>query len=70
LRIEPDPNLEEIAAIVVALAVVSKGSEEPEEDASLFRSRWRLAGLLGHTPPREMELEGSLWSCSSWEGMV
>jgi hypothetical protein len=70
LRIEPDPNLEEIAAIVVALAVVSKGSEEPEKDANLFRSRWRLAGLLGHTPPREMNLEGSLWSCSSWEGMV
>jgi len=70
LRIQPDPNLEEIAAIVVALAVVSKGSEEPEEDANLFRSRWRLAGLLGHTPPREMNLEGSLWSCSSWEGMV
>jgi len=70
LKIEPDPNPEEIAAIVVALAVVSKGSEEPEEDANLFRSRWRLAGLLGHTPPREMNLEGSLWSCSSWEGMV
>jgi hypothetical protein len=70
LRIEPDPNLEEIAAIVVALAVVSKGSEEPEEDANLFRSRWRLAGLLGHTPPRDVNLEGSLWSCSSWEGMV
>ena len=70
MRIEPDPNLEEIAAIVVALAVVSKGSEEPEEDANLFRSRWRLAGLLGHALPREMKLEGSLWSCSSWEGMV
>ena len=67
MRIEPDPNLEEIAAMMVALAVVSKGSEEPE-DANLFRSRWRLAGLLGHTP-REMNLEGSLWSCSSWEGM-
>jgi len=70
LRIEPDPNLEEIAAIMAALAVVSRGSEEPEEDANLFRSRWRLAGLLGHTPPREMKLEGSLWSCSSWEGIV
>ena len=71
MRIEPDPNLEEIAAIMVALAVSSKGSEEPEEeDANLFRSRWRLAGLLGHAPPREMKLEGSLWSCSSWEGMV
>jgi hypothetical protein len=70
LRIEPDPNLEEIAAIVVALAVVSKGSEGPGEDANLFRSRWRLAGLLGHAPLREMKLEDSLWSCSSWEGMV
>ena len=69
MRIEPDPNLEEIAAIMVALAVVSKGSEEPE-DANLFRSRWRLAGLLGHAPLREMKLEDSLWSCSSWEGMV
>ena len=70
MRIEPDPNFEEIAAIVVALAVVSKDGEEPKENANLFRSRWRLAGLLGHAPLREMKLEGALWSCSSWEGMV
>jgi hypothetical protein len=71
LRISPDPNPEEIAAIMAALAVVSGGREEPEEVAAQrCRSRWRLAGLLGHAPPREMKLEGSLWSYSSWEGMV
>jgi hypothetical protein len=71
LRISPDPNSEEVAAIMAALAVVSGGREEPEEVAAQrCRSRWRLAGLLGHAPPREMKLEGSLWSYSSWEGMV
>jgi hypothetical protein len=70
LRIEPDPIPEEFAAIMAALAAAPGDHEEPEKSATLYRSRWRLAGLLGHTPPREMNLEGSLWSCSSWEGMV
>jgi hypothetical protein len=71
LRISPDPNPEEVAAIMAALAVVFGGREEPEEVAAqLRRSRWRLAGLLGHAPPREMKLEGFLWSYSSWEGIV
>ena len=70
MRISPDPNPEEVAAIMAALAVVSEGRGEPEEVAvQRRRSRWRLAGLLGHAP-REMKLEGSLWSYSSWEGMV
>jgi hypothetical protein len=71
LRIEPIPSSEEVAAIMAALAIVSEDQEELEEIAAqLRRSRWRLAGLLGHAPPREMKLEGSLWSYSSWEGMV
>ena len=71
MRIEPDPRPEELAAIMVALAVVTGDRREPEEVAAQrHRSRWRLAGLLGHTPPREMKLEGSLWSYSSWKGMV
>jgi hypothetical protein len=71
LRIEPIPNSEEVAAIMAALSVALEDSEEPEEMAAqLRRSRWRLAGLLGHAPPREMKLEGALWSYSSWEGMV
>jgi hypothetical protein len=71
LRIEPIPNSEEVAAIMAALSVALEDSEEPEETAAqLRRSRWRLAGLLGHAPPREMKLEGALWSYSSWEGMV
>jgi hypothetical protein len=71
LRIIPDPNPEEVAAIMAALAVISEDRGEPEEVvAQRCRSRWRLAGLLGHAPPREMKLEGSLWSYSSWEGMV
>jgi hypothetical protein len=68
LRIEPDPSPEEAAAITVALAL--RSSEEPQETVSLKRSRWRLAGLLGHAVPSQMKLEGSLWSYSSWEGMV
>ena len=71
MRIEPIPNSEEVAAIMAALSVALEGSEEPEEVAAQRRrSRWRFAGLLGHAPPREMKLEGSLWSYSSWEGMV
>jgi len=70
LRIEPDPNPEELAVIMAALAATSGGREEPEESAALYRSRWRLAGLLGHHPPRWMKLDGALWSYSSWEGMV
>ena len=64
MRIEPDPNPEEAAAIMTALSVTLEDREEPEEAATLRRSRWRLAGLLGHPPPREMKLEGSLWSYS------
>ena len=71
MRIEPDPNPEEVVAIMAALSVVSEDRGETEEVAAQRRrSRWRLAGLLGHAPPREMKLEGSLWSYSSWEGMV
>ncbi len=68
MRIEPDPNQEEVAAIAAALEVFRE--EEPEDASSLNRSRWRLAGLLGHAPPRDMKLDGALWSYSSWEGMV
>jgi hypothetical protein len=67
LRIEPSPTPEEAAAIVAAL---ERLGEEPEDRDPLNRSRWRLAGLLGHAVPQRMELEGSLWSYSSWEGMT
>ena len=71
MRIEPDPNSEEVAAIMAALAVTLEEGEELEEVvAQRRRSRWRLAGLLGHSVPRRMKLEGSLWSYSGWEGMV
>jgi hypothetical protein len=66
LRIEPDPTPEEAAAIAAALEALS---EERGEDPP-SRSRWRLAGLLGHAVPQRMKLEGSLWSYSSWEGMA
>ncbi len=68
MRIEPHPTPEEVAAVAAALVALS---EEGSEDAdSLNRSRWRLAGLFGHAVPARMKLEGSLWSYSSWEGMV
>ena len=68
MRIEPDPTPDETAAILAALEVL--GEDETEEKAVLRRSRWRLAGLMGHQVPPGMKLEGSLWSYRGWEGMV
>jgi len=53
---------------MAALEVLRKAA--PEAAPLPRRSRWRLAALLGHAPPPEMKLEGSLWAYSSWEGMV
>ena len=66
MNVEPSP--EEAAAIVAALQALRE--DEPEGTGLPKRDRWRLAGLLGHAPPQEMKLPGSLWSYSSWEGMV
>jgi hypothetical protein len=68
LKIEPSPEPDEAAAIVAALE--SPSEEEPEGSTSLRRSRWRLAGLLGHEVEPGMKLEGSLWSYSRWEGIA
>jgi hypothetical protein len=67
LRVEPAPTPEEAAAIAAALEALREVG--PDDRISLNRSRWRLAGLLGHEVPPGMKLEGSLWSYSSWEGM-
>jgi hypothetical protein len=68
VKIAPEPGPEEAAAIVAALEALRES--EPGEADGLLRDRWRLAGLLGHAPPREMKLCGSLWSHPSWEGTV
>jgi hypothetical protein len=68
LNIEPSPTEEEAAAIVAVLELFER--EEPEDLSSLKRSRWRLAGLLGHAVDPGMKLEGSLWSYSRWEGIA
>jgi hypothetical protein len=68
LRIEPDPTPEEAAAIAAALEALRE--EETEDRNPLNRSRWDLAGLLGHAVPARMKLEGTLWSYSSWEEMT
>jgi hypothetical protein len=68
LNIEPSPTSDEAAAIVAALETFSEW--EPEDSTSLRRSRWRLAGLLGHEVVPGTRLEGSLWSCSRWEGVA
>lgn len=68
MKIEPSPTQEETAAIFAALETLFE--EEQEVFPSLKRSRWRLAGLLGHEVEPGMKLEGSLWSYSRWEGMV
>ena len=68
MKIEPSPEPDEAAAIVAALESLSE--EKPEGSTSLRRSRWRLAGLLGHEVEPGMKLEGSLWSYSRWEGIA
>ena len=65
--VQPPPTPDEAAAIV---AVLRGMSVRDPEDASLRRSRWRLAGLLGHEVEPGMNLEGSLWSYSRWEGIA
>ena len=67
VNIQPPPTPEEAAAIVAALRALNG---EQEETTSLKRSRWRLAGLLGHEVEPGMKLEGSLWSYSRWEGIA
>lgn len=68
MKIEPSPTPEEAAAIIAALETMRDG--KPENAHDLGRGRWRMAGLLGHMPPRRMKPDDSLWSYSSWEGMV
>ena len=68
MKIEPSPTPDEAAAIVIALESLS--DVEPDNSPSLKRSRWRLAGLLGHEVEPGMKLEGSLWSYSRWEGIA
>ncbi len=69
-RVEPTPTPEEAAAIVAALeALGAKPEDTPPAEAALGRSRWRLAGLLGH-PPRRLELEDPLWSYPRWEDIA
>jgi hypothetical protein len=66
VKIEPSPTEEEAAAIVAALETLSE--EGQQDTAFLKRSRWRLAGLLGHALEPGIEPDGSLWSYSGWEG--
>jgi hypothetical protein len=68
LRIEQDPTPEEAAAVAAALEALRE--EETENRENSKRSRWRLAGLLGHAVPAPMKLEGTLWSYSNREEMT
>jgi hypothetical protein len=63
-----NPTPDEAAAIVAALERLAERGQEGS--TSLRRSRWRLAGLLGHEVEPGMKLEGSLWSYSRWEGIA
>ena len=67
MKIEPSPTPAEAAAI---FAVLESLNGEQEDTTTLRRSRWRLAGLLGHEVEPGMKLEGSLWSYSRWEGIA
>ncbi len=76
MRIEPAPAPEEAAAIMAALEALREDEDRDPLNRGLLnkdplnRSGWHLAGLLGHAVPAGMKLEGSLWSCSSREGMT
>lgn len=72
MKITPVPTPEEAAAIIAALETAREGREEKPHNPgrSLRRSRWRMAGLLGHAPPNRTKPGDSLWSYSRWEGMV
>jgi hypothetical protein len=71
LRIEPAPAPEEAAAIMAALEALREDEDRDSLNRDpLSRSGWHLAGLLGHVVPASTKLEGSLWSCSSREGMT
>jgi predicted DNA-binding transcriptional regulator YafY len=59
------PTEEEAAAIMAALETLRES--ERDGGPSVKRSRWRLAGLLGHPVPPGMELEGSVWAYRGWE---
>ncbi len=68
MKIYPSPTEEEAAAIMAALEALSE--EGQQDSASLKRSRWRLAGLLGHAVEPGIELDTSLWPYSRWGGMA
>ncbi|MBA2440944.1 MAG: hypothetical protein H0V53_00850 [Rubrobacter sp.] len=59
-RIEPAPTTEEAVALLAALAVLREDEPGPPVPART-RSRWELAGRLGHPLPQEMEVGGPLW---------
>ena len=65
VEVQPGPDPEEAVAIVAALETLS--DEEWQDSTSLKRSRWRLAGLLGHALEPGIELDGSLWTYSRWK---
>jgi predicted DNA-binding transcriptional regulator YafY len=67
VQVRPSATPDEAVAIVAALEALNG---EQEDSASLRRSRWRLAGLLGHQVEPGMKLEGSLWSYSKREGIA
>ncbi len=70
-RIVPAPTPEEAAAIVAALETLHQEARQgaflPETTAG--RSRWRLAGLLGH-PPRNIGSEDPLWLYTRWKDIT
>ncbi len=68
MKIYPSPTEEEAAAIMAALEALSE--EVQRDSASLKRSRWRLAGLLGHAVEPGIELDTFLWPYSRWGGMA
>ncbi len=68
MKIYPSPTEEEAAAIMAALGALSEDVQK--DTASLKRSRWRLAGLLGHAVEPGIDLDTSLWAHSRWGGMA
>lgn len=59
-EINPVPTPEEAAAIAAALESLGGGRESGAPETAR-RSRWEVAGRLGHPPPGDMQIEGALW---------
>jgi hypothetical protein len=64
MRISPEPEYEEAAAIMAALETLREKPDGREPGPN----RWELSGRLGRMLPPGRKLERSPWTYAGWEG--